>query len=53
MKKKAMISLALLSGTTMAGYYYMKKNPKVINDMKRMTKGAAKKVYNLLDDIDE
>ena len=51
-KQKTMKNAAIaaaLGGMGVAGYMYMKKNPAVMDNMKNMTKSAAKKVYDALD----
>ena len=50
MSKKAMMA-AMLGGMGVAGYMYMKKNPNVMRNLKNMTKSAAKKTYEKLDEI--
>ena len=50
MKTKTMTMMAVLGGMGIAGYMYMKNNPSVAHNMKHMTKNAAKKVYDTLDE---
>lgn len=53
MKKKNTIKnmtvAAMIGGMGMAGYMYMKKNPEVMTNMKKMAKSAAKNTYEYLD----
>lgn len=53
MRKKTMRNMtiaAMLGGMGVAGYMYMKNNPSIMYNMKHMTKHAAKKVYDTLDE---
>ena len=53
MKKQTMKNMtmaAILGGMGVAGYMYMKKNPSIIHNMRNMTKSAAKKVYETLNE---
>ena len=55
MEKKSMNKMmwaAILGGTGVAGYMYMKKNANAMSNMKEMAKNAAKKTYDKLEDID-
>lgn len=53
MKKRTMKNMtmaAMLGGMGIAGYMYMKKNPSIMHNMKNITKSAAKKVYETLEE---
>ena len=52
MKAKTMTMLAVLGGMGVAGYMYMKKNPIAMHRMKKMVKGAAKRTYERMNDVD-
>ena len=41
---------ALIGGMAAIGYYYLKKNPNMANQMRHMTKELAKKTYEKLED---
>ena len=49
-KNKIMMGLTAAS-MTMAGYMYMKRNPKMINDMKEMAKNMTKSTYNKIEEM--
>ena len=49
MKMMTMKVMALL-GLGMMGYFYMKKNPKMMEDMKNKEKEMIRKLYNYLDE---
>ncbi|MDD5888371.1 MAG: hypothetical protein PUC82_02660 [bacterium] len=49
MEKKGLALAAMIGGMAAAGYYYLKKNPDVICEMRKMTKELAKKTYEKLD----
>ena len=48
MEKKGLALAAMIGGMAAAGYYYLKKNPDVICEMRKMTKELAKKTYKKL-----
>ena len=50
-RMKSMTMAAILGGMGVAGYMYMKNNPGVMKNLRTMTKSAAKKTYEKLDDI--
>ena len=52
MKTKTMTMMAVMTGMGIAGYMYMKKNPKAMKNMKQMVKGAAKRTYEMMNDVD-
>jgi len=52
MAKTAMTAATMLGAATFAGYMYLRKNPEMMNSMKKKTKEMAKKVYDMLDDMD-
>lgn len=45
---KGMIAASILGGMTIAGYMYMKKNPEVMKDMKKMMEDATKETCECL-----
>ena len=49
MKTMSMKVMALL-GIGIMGYYYMKKNPKIMEEMKTKEKEMIRKLYNYLDE---
>ncbi len=49
MGKKGMTMAALVGGMAAVGYYYLKKNPSAMREMRKMTKELAKKTYEKLD----
>lgn len=49
MEKKGIVMATVISGMAAAGYYYLKKNPSVMCEMRKMTKDLAKKTYEKLD----
>ena len=52
MKAKTMTMMAVLGGMGVAGYMYMKKNPIAMHRMKKMVKNAAKRTYEMMNDVD-
>ena len=53
MKKRTMKKMtmaAMLGGMGVAGFMYMRRNPEVKHNIKNMTRSAAKKVYNALEE---
>lgn len=49
---KRMLTAAIIGGVGIASYMYMKKNPELMMQMKNLTKDAAKKAYDKLEDIE-
>ncbi len=49
MEKKGITMAALIGGMAAVGYYYLKKNPDMMCQMRKMTKDLAKKTYEKLD----
>lgn len=45
-----MTMAAIIGGMAMMGYYYLKKNPDMMCQMRHMTKEMAKRTYEKLDD---
>ena len=42
--------MMMLGGVGLGGYYYFKKHPEIVNNMKCMLKDTSRKVYNMLDE---
>lgn len=42
--------IMMLGGVGLGGYYYFKKHPEIVNNMKCMLKDTSRKVYNMLDE---
>lgn len=53
MKTKAGMLMAVMAGGAYLGYNYVKSHPEVAQAMKAKAKCATKKVYDMLDDMDE
>lgn len=49
MEKKAITAMAIIGGMSAIGYYYLKKNPDLMCEMRKITKDFAKKTYEKLD----
>lgn len=50
MEKKGLTMAAIIGGMAAIGYYYLKKNPDAMYEMRKMTKDMAKKTYEKLDE---
>ena len=44
--------MAMMGGIGYVGYKYMKNNPEITHNMKQMIKSAAKRTYEMMNDVD-
>ena len=49
MKRMLMEAAGLVGGMTLLGYFYMKKHPDMMKEMKKNIKEMSRIVYNKLD----